>query len=101
MTAARRVETAAEGIAGPDLTTCSATYWRAYMRGYEDGCLRGYLQHRAEVDADVDALWADASRKVRARAGSATYAQLCDRRGEPERAERARAHERRLGLVTS
>ncbi len=82
-----------------DLVTCSDTYWRAYLRGYTDGCGVGYELHRAEVKAADDKLWAETSRKVRAQANSPSYAQLCDRRGEPERAERARAHERRLGLA--
>lgn len=81
--------------------TCSPTYWRAYTRGYEDGCARGYELAVAAVDAADAAMWADCSRKVRAQANSPTYAQLCDRRGEPERAARARMHARRLGLVTS
>ena len=94
-------ETATEAIAGPCLVTASEPYWRAYMRGYEDGCARGYEQHRAEIEAADDKLWAECSRKVRAQANSSTYAQLCDRRGEPERAGAALAHARRLGLVSS
>ncbi len=82
-----------------DLVTCSDTYWRAYMRGYEDGCARGYELAVAAVEAADQAMWADSSRTVRAQANSPTYAQLCDRRGEPHRAARARMHERRLGLA--
>jgi hypothetical protein len=83
-----------------DLVTCSPTYWRAYARGYEDGCARGYQLAVAAVEAADQAMWAECSRQVRARANSASYAQLCDRRGEPERAERARQHAHRLGLAS-
>jgi len=37
--------------------------------------------------------------QVHAQANRGRHSQICDRRGEPERAERARQHERRLGLV--
>ncbi len=94
------VESAAEALAGPDLVTCSQPYWAAYLRGYTDACAVGYEQHRAEVEATDDAMWVACSRSVRARANSPTFAELCDRRGEPERAERARAHCRRLGLAS-
>jgi len=83
------------------LVTCSDTFWRAYLRGYTDGCAAGYELHRAEIEAADQAMWAECSRQVRARANSASYAQLCDRRGEPHRAARARMHARRLGLATS
>lgn len=84
--------------AAPNLATCSAAYWSAYARGYGDGCLRGYETHRAEIEAADQAMWAACSRKVRAQANSPRYAQLCDRRGEPHRAARARINERRIGL---
>ncbi|MGI8693510.1 MAG: hypothetical protein ACR2JK_11535 [Geodermatophilaceae bacterium] len=93
------VESAAEALAGPDLVTCSQPYWAAFVRGYADGHLAGYELHRAEVEAADAAVWVACSRKVRATANSPRYSALCDRRGEPERAERARAHERRLGLL--
>ncbi len=87
--------------AAPNLATISERDWRAYLAGYTAGCAVGYETHRAEIEAADDKLWAECSRKVRAQANSPTCAQLCDRRGEPERAERARAHQRRLGLVSS
>ena len=83
-----------------DLVTCSDTYWRAYLRGYTDGCGVGYELHRAEVEAADEAMWAEAVRRVHAVAKSPSHATLCERRGEPYRAERARAHERRLGLAS-
>ncbi len=93
------VETVAEAVAGPCLATCSGAYWAAYARGFGDGCARGYQLAVAAVEASDAALWAECSRKVRATANSPRYSTLCDRRGEPGRAERARAHERRLGLL--
>lgn len=86
-------------IAGPDLATCSEPYWRAYLRGYSLGHVAGYEQHLAEVDAADNAMFSEAVRLAQATARQPRYSQLCDRRGEPERAARARAHERWLGLA--
>lgn len=94
------VETVADAIASPCLVTASEPYWRAYLRGYTDGCAVGYETHRAEIEAADDVLWAEAVRRVHAVAKSSSYATLCERRGEPERVARARAHERRLGLAS-
>lgn len=92
-------ETVADVLAGPNLATCSGPYWAAYARGYAYGCLRGYETHRAEVEAAEAETWAVAVRNVQAAARRASYATLCDRRGEPYRAARAGLHERRLGLT--
>lgn len=94
------VETVAEAIASPCLVTASEPYWRAYLRGYTDGCAVGYETHRAETVAADQAMWAEAVSRVHAVAKSPSYATLCERRGEPNRAERARAHQRRLGLAS-
>lgn len=97
-------ETVAEAMAGPCLATCSPAYWAAYMRGHNDGHVDGYVRGhndvQDEITADDDELWSRAVHNVQATALRPTYATLCDRRGEPERAERARAHERRLGLAS-
>lgn len=66
---------------------------------------------RIELDAArraADALDAEEARwtpeivaAVHRSANRPSYAELCRRRGEPEREERARQHRRRLGLVPS
>ncbi len=76
-----------------DLATCSPAYWAVFMRGHVDGYMRGHRDAVAEQDAAEDALWAEATRRVHAVASSPSFAVLCDRRGDPERAKRARAHE--------
>lgn len=84
--------------AAPNLATLPERDWRTYLAGYAAGCAVGYETHRAEVEVADQAMWAACSRKVRAQANSPRYSQLCDRRGEPRRAARARMHERRIGL---
>lgn len=93
-------ETAAQAIAGPSLVTASEPYWRAYLAGYTDGCAVGYELVLAEADTADEALWSRVVANVQATARRPSYTTLCERRGEPERAERARAHERRLGLAS-
>ncbi len=85
----------------PNPCTMHPDWWTVWLAGFTAGHLAGYELHRTEADAVDEAMWAECSRQVRAQANSPTYAQLCDRRGEPERAARARAHARRLGLVSS
>lgn len=94
------VETVTEALAAPCLATCSAPYWAAYVRRLVDGYGRGHRDAVAEIEAADEAMWAEAVRRVHAVAKSPSYATLCDRRGEPDRAERARTHERRLGLAS-
>lgn len=93
-------ESAAEAMAGPCLATCSGAYWSAYARGFGDGCLRGYELHRAETEADDDAMWAEAVRRVHAVAKSPSYSTLCERRGEADRAERGARAPAGTGVVT-
>jgi len=93
------VETVAEALAEPCLATCSVPYWAAYVRGLVDGYGRGHRDAVAEIKAADEAMWAEAVRRGHAVVRSPSYA-LCERRGEPDRAERAQAHERRMGLAS-
>ena len=93
-------ETVAEVLAGPNLATCSGAYWSAFARGFEHGCGVGYELALAEADAAEQAMWDEAVRRVHAVAKAPSHRVLCERRGEPDRAERAREHERRLGLAS-
>lgn len=71
-------------------------YW-----GYREGLAAGRRQRDAERDADDEARWASMAAAVRALGGplAMPYSRLCELRNEPERAERARDHEHRLGLI--
>jgi len=73
-------------------------YGRAYDDGRSDGYASGYAAAVADIDAADDAMWAEESQRVRSQASSPRYSQLCDRRGDHDRAEVARVHERRMGL---
>lgn len=73
-------------------------YGRAYDDGRSDGYACGYAAAMADVEAADDQGWAAVSRKVRRQSASPRFAELSDRRGEHDRAEAGRAHERRMGL---
>lgn len=63
---------------------------------FEAGCRIGWTDGYAAAEADMQAAWSALAAKVRARAKQPTHAELCDRRGEPERAAQARANEQRV-----
>lgn len=65
-----------------------------YALGYMHGVGRG----REQADAEAAAHWRGVAAYVRRTATAPTYAELCDRRNQPEDAARARAQEVRLGL---
>lgn len=95
----RGVESAAQAQSGQvDLATCSAAYWAVYMRGVEDGLLRGYELHRAEVEAAEDAMWAEAVRRVQLVARAPSFEVLSERRGD--RATSAREHVQRMAVAS-
>lgn len=81
-----------------NLVTIPESYARAFMAGYAEGYQHGVARERADVQAADDRAWAELSRRVRSQANSPRFSQLSDSRGEHERAEIARAHERRMGL---
>ncbi len=81
-------------MTGPSMLAAEA--WRAYTHPAEVA-----LRLRLELDVlraeHEDAYWSpevvDAVHRI---ASQSAYVQLCERRGEPDRAQRARFHERRL-----
>ncbi len=93
------VESAAQALAGPRLTTCSEPYWHAYARGYEDGCRRGYELHRGETEAAEAERWDDLSRRARAMASEPSFLELSRRRADVHAVARAEAQRRVLGLT--
>ncbi len=71
---------------------------RAFIAGYGEGYAHGISRGLADAEAAEDAAWAELSARVRKQANSPRHSQLCDRRGEHDRAATARARERRNGL---
>lgn len=69
-----------------------ASWLSVYELGLRDGWARGY----EAAEADLAAVQARAHASVQQAARTPSYDELCDRRGEHERAERQRAilHER-------
>ena len=77
----------------------AAEAWRTYWSPEEhERRLRAELE--AGWDDDEDAHWTpEVVSTVHRQANRPRYSQVCDERGEPEKAARARHAERRLGLV--
>ncbi len=73
-------------------------YGRAYDDGRSDGYASGHAAALAEIQAADDRAWAELSARVRRQAGAPRFSQLSDKREDRDRAEIARAHERRMGL---
>lgn len=65
---------------------------------FESGCRIGWSDGYDAAEADMQAAWSALAAKVRALGSpsSVPYSTVCDRRGEPERAARARANEQRV-----
>lgn len=65
---------------------------------YEAGCVAGIATGRQQAEDEMQAAWSALAVKVRAlaRPNSLSYAELCERRGEPERAERGRQQSQRV-----
>ncbi len=83
-----------------NLAAIAESFWRAYLAGYKDGAEYGVARALADQDAADDAAWAELSARVRRQASSARFSQLAARRGDHERADRAREWERANGLGT-
>ena len=82
----------------PNLVTMRPDYARAFTVGYLEGVAHGYSRALDDIESADDAAWANEARRVRRQASSPRYSQLCDRRGDHDRAEAARELERRNGL---
>lgn len=68
-------------------------FWEGYRSGVFDGIDIG----RSQADVEAAASWSAMAERIRRMAAtSVPYSVLCELRGEPERAERARAHETRV-----
>jgi hypothetical protein len=79
-------------------TVIAAECWRTYWLPEEVE-----LRLRAELDEvrnyEEPAVWSpDVVASVHRTANRPSYAELCKRRGEPERGDRANEHRRRMGL---
>lgn len=83
-----------------NLATISDGYARAFMAGYAEGYQHGVVRALDDVDAADDLAWAQLSQRVRKQSNSARFSQLATRRGDHERAQRARDWERANGLGT-
>ena len=71
---------------------------RIALAYYEAGLDHGYdLGYRA-AQAEQERAWASLAHLVRGAAAVVPYDELCERRGEPERAQRQRDLMRRRGL---
>ena len=84
----------------PNLVTMRPDYSRAFIAGYSEGFAHGYARALDDLEAADDAAWAEESRQVRRQASSPRFSQLADRRGDHQRAERARQWEYANGLGT-
>ncbi len=82
-----------------NLAHVSDAAMRTYCAGFGDGFLEGMAQAFAEIDAADDRMWAELARPVRKQAASPRFSQICDRRGDHEKADRARRWEREHGLA--
>jgi hypothetical protein len=83
-----------------DLLTATPRERDVYACGEFWGTVRGIdigrRQREAEIDAAEQAAWVQMREFIKALNRSVPYSELCEIRGEPERAERAREHERRI-----
>ncbi len=84
----------------PNLVTMRPDYARAFMAGYREGYQHGVVRALDDVEAADDAAWAQLSKRVRKQSNSLRFSQLATRRGDHERADRARQWERAHGLGT-
>lgn len=83
-----------------NVAAIAESYWRAYLAGYSDGVQCGVARALTDQDAADDAAWAELSARVRKQANSPRFSQLAARRGDHQRAERARQWEYANGLGT-
>jgi len=83
-----------------NIASIPESYWRAYLAGYGDGVQYGVARALADEEAAEDRRWSELSARVRKQANSPRFSQLADRRGDHDRADRARQWERANGLGT-
>ena len=85
-----------EGV--PSLAELSPSATELALAYYEAGLEHGYQLGYRQAEADYDEAGAAFARLVRRAAAGPQYDELCDRRGEPARAERQRDLLRERGL---
>lgn len=83
-----------------DLRTLTARERELFDVGYRSGYGHGLERGRELREAEEEAAWSRMAQFVRRMASEPTFSRLCELRGEPERAEAARAIERRLGVAS-
>lgn len=93
-----RSERPAAVLAPPNLVTASDPYWRAYLRGYGDGYLRGHDQCAADHAAAEAERWDDLAKRVRAMATEPSFLQLAERRDDARDIRSASTQRQLLGL---
>lgn len=82
----------------PSLAAMNAHATKVALAYYEAGLEHGIELGRAQAEAEMDERWRPAYEIVQAAARREPYAELCERRGEPERAERQRRLLRERGI---
>lgn len=81
-----------------DLLTLTPPDRELFWAGYASGVVEGITMGRNQAEDEAEVAWRTMADRVRRTATtSVPYSVLCERRGDPERAERARERERRLG----
>ena len=91
------------GIVGPCILLATGAGYSAMLLGkdtlgvafFGDGASNNGAFHEG---LNMAAAWKPLAQFVRRVSTHPTHAQLCDRRDEPDRADRARRHQARLGL---
>lgn len=89
-------------IASPafDLLALTAREREMFDAGYRSGYGHGLERGRELRKDEETAAWQKMAARIRRVASEPTFSQLCERRGEHERAEAARVIERRLGVAS-
>ena len=82
----------------PALDQCGPTVRALIFAWYEAGCRIGWQDGYNAAEADMQAVWSAVARRVQALGSpsSVPYSVLAERRGQHERAARARENERRV-----
>ncbi|MEE6289282.1 hypothetical protein V2J52_16635 [Georgenia sp. MJ173] len=83
----------------PSLADLPPTAKRVALAYYEAGLDHGYDLGFRAAEAEQERIWAAFAQVVRAAAATVPYDVLCERRGEPDRAQRQRDLIRRRGVL--
>lgn len=83
----------------PTLVELSAWGEVCALAYYSSGFAAGLAEGRREAEVEATARWAGMRAHVRMIAATPSYADLAERRGEPDRADRQRAILRERGIV--